>query len=91
MIKLCDETRGKALCLIYNDCIKTGVFPNIWKKSIIVPACKRGNIHIICNYRPAPFFLFVVKSLKQFYSNQQKNCYKKNYLLCQYQFFQEKK
>ena len=56
MIKLCDETRGKALCLIYNDCIKTGVFPNIWKKSLFHPVKEEINIlFVIIDLLPSSY------------------------------------
>ena len=52
MIKICDEALVKPLSLINKNCIDTGVFPDIWKKSNIVPIYKRGDQQIIDNYRP---------------------------------------
>ena len=52
MIKICDEALVTPLFLMYKNCIDTGVFPDIWKKSNIVPIYKRGDQQIIDNYRP---------------------------------------
>ena len=67
MIKICDEALVKPLSLIYNNCIDTGVFPDIWKKSNTVPVYKRGDKQIIDNYRPISLLSSVVRSLKKFY------------------------
>ena len=32
MIKICDVGIMKPLCLIYNQCLASGTFPEIWKK-----------------------------------------------------------
>ena len=50
MIKICDEALVKPLSLIYKNCIDTGVFPDIWKKSNIAPVYKSGEKQIIDNY-----------------------------------------
>ena len=50
MIKICDEALVKPLSL--KNCIDTGVSPDIWKKSNIVPVYKMGYKQIIDNYRP---------------------------------------
>ena len=52
MIKICNKALVKHLSLIYKNCIDTGVFHDIWKKSNIVPVYKRGDKQIIDNYRP---------------------------------------
>ena len=37
MIKICDKTIVKPLSVIYKNCIDSGIFPDLWKKSNIVP------------------------------------------------------
>ena len=51
MIKNCDEALVKPLSLIYKNCIDAGIFPDIWKKSNIVPVYERRDKQIIDNYR----------------------------------------
>ena len=37
MVKVCDDSIKKPLSIIYKNCVKTGIYPNAWKKSNIVP------------------------------------------------------
>ena len=41
--KICDQSIVKPLSIIYQNCLNTGTFPDIWKKSNIVPAHKKGD------------------------------------------------
>ena len=38
--------------MIYQNCLNTGTFPDIWKKSNIVPVHKKGDKQVVNNYRP---------------------------------------
>ena len=49
---ICDDSIKKSLSIIYKNCINTGIYPNAWKKSNIVPVHKKGNKQIVNNYRP---------------------------------------
>ena len=40
MIKICDKGIVKPLSIIYKNCTDTGIFPDLWKKSNIVPVHK---------------------------------------------------
>ena len=37
MIKLCSKSVVEPLSMIFNNCIDTGTFPDIWKRSNIIP------------------------------------------------------
>jgi len=39
---------------IYNECLRKGLFPKQWKRSIILPIVKPGKegINEVCKYRP---------------------------------------
>ena len=52
MIKICDQSIVKPLSIIYQNFLNTGTFPDIWKKSNIVPVYKKDDKQIIDNYRP---------------------------------------
>ena len=52
MIKLRDNSIIPAILLIYKNCINSGIFPNIWKKSNIVPVHKKGDKQVADNYTP---------------------------------------
>ena len=52
MIKLCGKSVVKPLSMIFNNCIDTGTFPDIWKQSNIIAVHKKGDKQIVNNYRP---------------------------------------
>ena len=65
MVKICDDSIKKPLSITYKNCIKTGIYPNAWKKSNIVPVHKKGDKQIVNNYRPVsllPIFGILRKS-----------------------------
>ena len=47
MIKICDKTIVKPPYIIYKNCIDTGIFPDLWKKSNIVPVHKKGDKQLL--------------------------------------------
>ena len=88
MIKICDEALVKPLSLIYKNCIDTGVFPDIWKKSNIVPVYKRGDKQIIDNYRPISLLPICGKILEKNLLNSIYKFFEENNLLCEHVRFQ---
>ena len=52
MLKICDSVLVEPLSQIYKNCINSGVFPDIWKKSHIIPSYKKNDKCCINNYRP---------------------------------------
>ena len=61
MIKMCDESLVQLLSLIFRCCIDTGVYPDAWKKSNIVPVPKKGDKQIIIITDQSPFYQYAVK------------------------------
>ena len=85
MIKICDEALVKPLSLIYKNCIDTGVFPDIWKKSNIAPVYKSGEKQIIDNYRPISLLPIRGKILEKNLLNSIYKFFEENNLLCEHQ------
>ena len=52
MLKICDISIIKPLLLIFNNSIKEGIFPSLWKKANISPIYKKGDKNDGKNYRP---------------------------------------
>ena len=52
MLKLCVLSICKPYTLRFENCLASGRFPNVWKKSNIVPVHKKGDKQLIKNYRP---------------------------------------
>ena len=50
---MCDESLVQPLLLTFRGCIDTGVYPDTWKKSDIVPVHNKGDKQIVNSYRPA--------------------------------------
>ena len=69
MIKTCDQSIVKPLSIIYQNCVNTGTFPDIWKKSNIVPVHKQDDKQIVNNYRPASVLSVCGKILKKLVFN----------------------
>ena len=51
MVKICDSALVKPLSIIFNNSLKTGTFPYIWKKSNVIPV-HRKMLQLINDYRP---------------------------------------
>ena len=43
MVKICDSSIVRSLCLIYKTCFHTGVFPDNWKKANVFPIHKKES------------------------------------------------
>ena len=52
MIKICDESLLKPLLILFKNSLKLSCYPDIWKKSNIIPAHKKNDKQLLNNYRP---------------------------------------
>ena len=52
MLKICDYSIVRPLCLIYKECLGTGNFPMSWKKANVLPIHKKESRQLKKNYRP---------------------------------------
>ena len=52
MLKLSQKSILKPLKLIFENCLRTRLFPDQWKKANVVPVHKKGDKQLIENYRP---------------------------------------
>ena len=52
MIKICGEAICRPLNMIFNECLRLGSFPDIWKKGNIIPVHKKNEKNLVKNYRP---------------------------------------
>ena len=67
MLKICDSVLVEPLSLIYKNCINSGVFPDIWKRSHIIPTYKKMiNIALITTALFL-YYQFVAKYLNVFF------------------------
>ena len=52
MIRICDKSLIKPLTLIFKKSIRSSCYPDIWKKSNIIPVHKKNDKRLVNNYRP---------------------------------------
>ena len=69
MIKICDTALLEPLSILFHNCLKECVFPEIWKKANVVPIHKKGDKQIINNYRPISLLPVVSKIFEKIIYN----------------------
>ena len=52
MIKICDKSLTKPLILLSKNSTKSSCYPDIWKRSNIIPEHKENDKQLVNNYRP---------------------------------------
>ena len=52
IIKICDKSLLKPLFILFGKPTKSSCFPDIWKRSNIIPAHKKNDKRLVNNYRP---------------------------------------
>ena len=68
MIKICDKSLLKPLTVLFRNSIKSSCYPDIWKKSNIIPVHKKNNKQLVENYRPISLLPILVKYSKILFS-----------------------
>ena len=81
MIKLCSESIFRPLPIFSKNCINTGTFPDIWKRSNIILAYKKGDKQIVNSYRPVPLLPIFGKILEKLLFNIKMDFLEENNLL----------
>ena len=65
MIKLSDAALVVPLKIIFENCLRRGVFPEIWKHANVVPVHKKNEKNLKRNYRPISLLLIFGKILEK--------------------------
>ena len=52
VLKLSASVIGPSLATLFNNSIRNGRFPSLWKSAIITPVLKKGDIYDVANYCP---------------------------------------
>ena len=52
MIKICDKSLIKPLTFLFKTSLRSSHYPDIWKKSNIIPVHKKNDKRLVNNYRP---------------------------------------
>ena len=57
------------LSIIYKNYIDTGIFPDSWKKSNIIPVHKKEDKQLLKNYRPVSLLPILGKAIEKIIYN----------------------
>ena len=52
MIQICNKTLLKQLIILFRNLVKYSHYPDIWKRSNIIPVHKKSDKQLVKNYRP---------------------------------------
>ena len=52
LLRECTDLIAESLCTIFKQSIVSGIFPDEWKLSKVIPLFKQGNRSDLINYRP---------------------------------------
>ena len=81
MIELCGESISLPLCIIFNNIIKTGIFPNIWKSANVTPIHKKESKQTVKNYRPISLLPLFAKIFERILFSKMYNYFISNNLI----------
>ena len=70
MIKMCDKSLLKPLTLLFENSIKSFCYPDIWKRSNIIPVHKKNDKQLVNNYRPISLLPCFVKIFEKIIFNK---------------------
>ena len=85
-IKIVSQPLSKPLSYIFNESITTGVFPDSFKISKVIPVYKNGCVTDTGNHRPISILSPFTKVFERLVYNQLISFFEKNAILYQYQF-----
>ena len=84
LLRICADLIADSLCLIFNS-ITTGIFPEEWKCSKVVPVFKQGDRTDLDNYRPISIIPVVAKVFERIIYDQLYAFLMDNNILSSYQ------
>ena len=70
LLRVCPDLIADSLCSIFNRSINTGIFPEEWKCSKVVPLFKEGDRKDLNNYRPISIIPVVAKVFEKIIHDQ---------------------
>ena len=65
MIQICNKVSTLPLKLIFNQSLKKGKFPEIWKVANVFPVHRKEDKNLVKNYRPISLLPIFAKILER--------------------------
>ena len=79
MIKICDKSLLEPLIILFKNSTKSSHYPDIWKRSNIIPVHKKNDKQLVINYRPISLLPIFGKNFeKTIFNKFTVFCLKKN-------------
>ena len=81
MVQMCNTSVVEPLCLIFEKCLETGVYPSIWKKANVIPVHRKNSRQNKENYRHIsllPIFGKIVEKL--IFDSMYEHCYNHGFI-----------
>ena len=82
LIRYCPDLLLESLAVMFNCSINTGIFPDEWKYSKVIPLFRHGDRRNLNNYRPISIIPVVVKVFERIIYDQIFSFLTENNLLC---------
>ena len=70
MIKICDKSLLEPLIILFKNSTKSSHYPDIWKRSNIIPVHKKNDKQLVINYRPISLLPIFGKSFEKIIFNK---------------------
>ena len=85
MVKLCGHNLSVPLKIIFENIIKSGIFPDQWKEANVTPVHKKNDKQLITNYRPISLLPILAKIFERIIFTNLYNYLTANHLITQKQ------
>lgn len=85
-LKILVSAITRPITLLCNLCFTHGVFPDLFKKSIIIPIYKSGEKNILSNYRPISLLPTLAKVIEKLLNSRLKSYIEKYKILAKNQY-----
>ena len=86
LLRRCSKELAQPLASIFNHCFDTQKWPDLWKKSWVVPVHKKDSKSEVKNYRPVALLSAISKVFEKIIAERITEHLTKRHLLCARQF-----
>lgn len=85
MIREAGSSISEPLNKIFNECLKTGKMPRMWKQAHVIPIYKKGSRNLVDNYRPVSLLSCIGKLFERIVFKYLFNYLRDNDILSRFQ------